>query len=120
MWDDLDYTVVSGRDVNWGIEWCSANTGSALEQLTSGNGVSGYSGCGSCAHSGSAGNSETINCVLKGRAAWWMMARLAGWDPGNGVSTDDGGGSSSCFIVTSFFGTKIGQCVQILSEFNGR
>ena len=81
MWDDLDYTVVTGRDGNWGIEWCSANTGSELEQLTSGNGVSGYSGCGSCAHSGSAGNSETINCVLKGRAAWWMFAKLAGWNP---------------------------------------
>jgi len=45
MWDDLNY---SGG--NWGIEWCGNNIGSELEQLTTGNGVSGYSGCGSCAH----------------------------------------------------------------------
>jgi len=102
MWDDLDYTDVSGRDGNWGIEWCSANTGSELEQLTSGNGVSGYSGCGSCAHSGSAGYSETINCVLKGRAAWWMFAKLAGWDPGNGGSTPDDSSGGGCFIKTAY------------------
>ena len=79
MWDDLDYNP--GRTNNWGIEWCSANVGSELEQLTTGNGVAGYGGCGNCAHSGSAGGGETINCVLKGRAVWWMMAGLAAEGP---------------------------------------
>jgi len=37
-----------------------------------------YSNCDSCAHS------HRLNCVLKARAFWWMMARLAGWD---GVTT---------------------------------
>ncbi|KAF5423760.1 MAG: hypothetical protein C5S41_06480 [Candidatus Methanomarinus sp.] len=78
MWDDLDYNP--GRNNNWGIEWCNNNADTELEQLTTGNGVSGYNGCGSCAHCGAAGEGNTINCVLKGRAVWWMMANLAGWN----------------------------------------
>ena len=55
--------------------------------MTTGTGVPGYSGCGNCAHSGSAGQGETINCVLKGRAVWWMFARLAGWAGSGGDTT---------------------------------
>jgi hypothetical protein len=48
---------------NWAIEWCDANSGSPL-----------CSPCDDCAHS------ESLNCNLKARAFWWLLARIAGWD----------------------------------------
>ncbi len=52
---------------NWATEWCSLNPGSPL--------------CWSC----SCAHSETANCNLKGRAFWWMMAEMAGWEPGSPI-----------------------------------
>jgi hypothetical protein len=74
--DKLDY-----NGGNWAVEWIAANPGSELDQLTTGDGVSGYGGLGSCAHSASPSDA-TLNCILKARAAWWMFAELAGWRPG--------------------------------------
>jgi hypothetical protein len=53
---------------NWAMEWCTAHSGSPL-----------CSSC-SCAHS------QPLNCNLKARAFWWLMARIAGW---GGSEEDD-------------------------------
>ncbi len=59
-------------DGNWATEWINANPSHQLTTIST--------SCNSCAHS------EKLNCVLKGRAFWWLLARIAGW---NGISQEE-------------------------------
>jgi len=55
--DDIYYP--DGSDAcEWCYDWCAAHT---------------CPSCGDCAHS------HCFNCYQKGKAWWWMMARLNGW-----------------------------------------
>jgi hypothetical protein len=51
---------------NWAKEWCAANPHSEL--------------CTDCGYQGCCAHSEPLNCNLKARAFWWMLARIVGWE----------------------------------------
>lgn len=61
--DGCDYVDASGARKNWADEWLKANPDNkiALPSI--------------------AAHSKPLNGALKGNAFWWMLARLAGWEP---------------------------------------
>jgi uncharacterized repeat protein (TIGR01451 family) len=73
---------------NWAVEWCVAHPGEC-------------SSC-SCAHS------QSLNCDLKARAFWWMLARLAGWD---GIT--EGGPQKTASTKTVMHGQTVTYTVTI-------
>lgn len=63
---------------NWGIDWNNANPNTELARLSA------SAICTSCSHSqgsveGEVKDNSRLHCVLKGRAAWWLWSKIAGW-----------------------------------------
>jgi Dockerin type I domain len=56
---DGNYYPDDSDSCAWCYDWCAAHS---------------CPGCSGCAHS------HCFNCYLKGKAWWWMMARISGWN----------------------------------------
>jgi hypothetical protein len=71
---DYDSDGNGSRDKNWITDWLASHPTDTLTTLAS--------ICTDCSHS------PTLNCVIKGRAFWWLMASLAGWSTTTSVSEE--------------------------------
>ncbi|HUW14333.1 MAG TPA: DUF11 domain-containing protein [Anaerolineae bacterium] len=87
--DSCNYSCGSAT-CNWADQWCAAHSGDPL--------------CGTC----SCAHSKPLNCNLKGRAFWWMMARIAGW-PGRGEPAPQ----KSPSAAIAYFGEVVTYTVEV-------
>lgn len=88
---------------NWAVEWCTDNPD---------NEMCACSDC-DCQHS------HILNCNLKGRATWWMLARMAGWsgtnetipNPPSWVQASQGDYTGQVLITWQTVTNATGYCV---------
>lgn len=69
--DDACNYREEGERKNWATEWCDTYPEDCYYR-------------GHCAHS------KSLNCQLKGEAAWWMFARMVGWEGFGSTDMKDG------------------------------
>jgi hypothetical protein len=80
--DGLNYDPICSNPwagPNWGAEWVAVNPSHPFVEVVN--------NCSECAHSDSPDEAK-LNCVLKGNALWWMLAKIAGWES-NAVIQDE-------------------------------
>ncbi|NJM14454.1 MAG: hypothetical protein HC896_02895 [Bacteroidales bacterium] len=85
--DDASYAeYITHEPRNWGLDWMAANP-LAENTLMSANNI-----CDRCDHSDGDGTNyrgpvanSRLQCVMKGKAAWWLWASLAGWQDNHGT-----------------------------------
>ena len=104
---DGNYYPEATDACNWCATWCAA-----------------HPGCPDC----SCAHSHCFNCYLKGKAFWWLMAKLVGWSPvvdciglrgnANGDPDDKINVSDITYLVAFLFGIPSGPAPACLEEGN--
>lgn len=70
-WDPDGNFYENNSDCSWCEDWCNSHPEECVGLMPE---------CEDWVHPGCCPHSHGYNCFIKGKAYWFMMARLAGWD----------------------------------------